>query len=31
MMLAKVLEAVPLDWVEQRQRFGFSSMKNAAH
>jgi site-specific DNA recombinase len=31
MTLAKVLEGVPLDWAEQRQRFGFSSIKNAAH
>ena len=31
MTLAKVLEGVPLDWAEQRQRFGFSSLKNAAH
>jgi hypothetical protein len=27
MTLAKVLEGVPLDWAEQRQRFGFSSIK----
>jgi hypothetical protein len=31
MSLARVLEGVPLDWAEQRQRFGFSSIKNAAH
>lgn len=31
MTLAKVLQDVPLDWAEQRQRFGFSSIKNAAH
>ena len=31
MSLARVLEGVPLDWAEQRQRFGFSSIKNVAH
>jgi hypothetical protein len=31
MTLAKVLKGVPLDWAEQRQRFGFFSIKNAAH
>jgi hypothetical protein len=30
MTLAKVLKGVPLDWAEQRQLFGFSSLKTAA-
>jgi len=31
MTLASVLKGVPLDWAEQRQRFGFFSLKIAAH